>query len=500
MKKETWILLAVILASGVAFLDGSVVNLALPAFQKDFGATVIDLQWVINGYTLALASLLLIGGRLGDYVGQRRVFSWGIVLFTLASVLCARASSIDQLIWFRAVQGIGAALMIPGSLAIIMTNFAENRRGQIFGLWAGITGGMAAAGSFFGGWLIQTFNWPSIFYVNVIIGALALWATLTHVPESTHHGKEKLDWWGTLLITLGLVGICFGLIEGPALGWASQSIITSLVVGVLALIIFVFVEAKIQNPLVPLSIFKNWLVSGSNLVTLFLYFALNSTFVLLALNLQQIQGYSPSHTALALVAFPLILLFLSGPAGKMADRIGPRQPMIWGPIVVSAAMALLAVSGVGRSYVVAFLPGIILWALGMCLIIAPLTKSAMSVEGRLAGAASGINNAVSRIAALLAIAVFGAVMIVLFTAQIKVALADTTLDLSMQTHIASQSNKLAGLSIPSEWTKIEQTEAHQSVQTAFLYGYKRLMLLNAALALLSGLIASATIRSPKKDI
>lgn len=494
-NQKNLILIATILASGMAFLDSSVVNLALPALQRDFGANFVDIQWVINAYALSSASLLLLGGALGDRFGQRKMFSGGILLFMLASLGASLAHAIDHLIFWRAIQGLGAAIMIPGSLAIINVSFPEDTRGRVIGLWAGASGGMAAFGSFLGGVLIEKFDWPAVFYINIPLGLIALWGTLQAVRDHEHE-KRSLDIAGTIFITLGLLGLAYGLMQAPVAGWNNWHISGSVIAGLIAIVVFVVVEMRSKMPMVPLEIFRNKNVLGANLVTFFLYGALAAVFLLLALNLQQVQGLLPATAAVGLLPFPIIIMLFAGRGGEIADRIGPRVPMVIGPLLVAIGMVALALPGVGVS-IWYFLPGIVLWALGMCVVIAPLTKSALSVEARLSGAASGVNNAVSRVAGLLAIAVFGGIMVGLFNAHLHTALNATDLNEPMKQEIQAQSNKLAGITVPDTWTDHEQEHARQSIQSAFVYGYSRLIYLNAILAGLSALIAALTIRNQK---
>lgn len=487
------ILVATVLASGMAFLDSSIVNIALPSLQKSFGATFIDMQWVINAYALTSAALLLLGGALGDRFGQRKVFSAGIGLFIAASLSAAFAHSLLLLIIARAVQGLGAAIMIPGSLAILNVSFPENERGRVIGLWAGVSGGMAAFGSFLGGVLIQHFGWQSVFYINVPLGIIALCACLVSVRDHAHE-KRALDIVGTLLITFGLFGIAYGLMEAPIVGWGTWQTSGSLVIGVLLLISFIRQEMKSRTPMVPLEIFKNSNVVGANLATFFLYGALSAVFFLLALNLQQVQGLSPSATAIGLLPFPLLIMLFAGRGGQWADKIGPRMPMILGPLLVASGMALLAVPSVGVP-VWYFLPGIVLWALGMCVIIAPLTKSALSVEMKLSGAASGVNNAVSRVAGLLAIAVIGIAMIGLFHKSLNVSLQPIALSSGEQQQISGHVDQLAGMELPSSLDADRALAVHEAVKLSFVYAWRWIILVNVIFALLSSFIAVKTIRN-----
>lgn len=492
------VLIATILASGMAFLAGTAVSIALPTIQSFFNSTITGIQWVVNAYVLALAVLILISGSLGDRFGRKRIFCYGIIVFIVGSLLSGFAKTIAQLIAFQAFQGVGAAMMIPGSLAIINSCFAESHRGHAIGLWAGFSGGIAAFGPFLGGFLVETFSWPAVFFINVPIGLLAFFVTLQFVPESRDPSARRLDWWGTLFIALGLSGIAYGLIMGPVNGWSSPLVLTSLIGGILAFIFFIILERKIPEPVVPFSIFRNPLVTGANLATFLLYFALNGMIFFLVLNFQQVQGYSPIFAGLALLPPIILITFLSGPAGSLADKIGPRLQMIAGPFIVALGMALLIIPGTDANYYTHFMPGLILFGGGMAFVIAPLTKSALSVPQKFSGVASGVNNAVSRIAALMAIAVLGAIMISVFTGHFTRAVRVSSLDSEEKIQMLSQATKLGGIVIPDAFGQIARIEAQRAVRESFVSGFRWVMGISAFLAFLSAVIAAVTIRSKKK--
>jgi EmrB/QacA subfamily drug resistance transporter len=491
------ILFATILASGMAFLDGSVVNIAVPSIQANLHATLSGIQWVINGYALMLCALILISGALGDRYGRKKVFLYGIGVFIITSLLCSISQSITQLAIFRAIQGIGGAMMIPGSLSIINNSFEEKIRGKAIGMWSGFAGGVAALGPFLGGWLVETFGWPAIFYINIPIGLLALFLTIKYVPESRNHESTKIDFAGTLLLFLSLLGISYGLISGGDLGWNNPLIISSFCLGILLFIGFIVVEKDQREPLIPFSIFKSPLVVGANLVTLFLYFALSGVIFFFVLNLQQVQHYSPIAAGLSLLPTILLITFLSGPGGSYADKYGPRVPMIIGPLLVAIGMGLLVLPGRQAQYVTEYLPGLLLFGLGMSLVIAPLTKSALAVETNHSGAASGVNNAVSRLAGLLAVALLGAVMVSLFTTQLRTRLHTSDLPHSKQQIILDQENKLGGIEVPGYFSPEESAVARETIEESFIYSFKWAMGINALLALASAVIAFFTIRNKK---
>lgn len=493
-----WILLATLLASGTAFLMGTAVIVALPVIQSYFRIGITGIQWVINAHLLSLAALLLIGGSLGDRFGRKRIFIVGIAIFAVGAILSGFARTIGLLIGFQALQGVGSALMIPQSLALINAYFAENQRGQAIGLWAGLSGGIAALGPWLGGWMVESFSWQAVFFMTVPLSILALVVTLIFIPESRNPGARKVDWLGTLFIFLGLLGIAYGLITGPVAGWDTPVVLMGLIGGPVAIIIFIVTELRQTEPLVPLHLFRNPLVAGANSVTFVLYFALNGVIFFLVLNLQQVQGYSPATAGLGLLPPIVLIAFLAGPAGALADRIGPRLQMVVGPLIVALGMALLTLGGPDASYLKHFLPGLVLFGLGMSLVIAPLTKCALAVEPQFSGAASGVNNAVSRVAALMAVAVLGAIVFSTFTTRLNDTISASELPQEQQIQILSQSDRLGGIIIPDTFDETTRTVAINAIRESFVYGFRWAMGICAVLALAGALLSAITIHSPPR--
>ncbi len=392
-----WVLVATVLGSSMAMLDGTVVNLALPRIGTDLDASFSGLQWILNGYTLALAALILVGGGLGDRLGRRRMFVIGAAAFTVASVLCAVSMSVPMLIGARVLQGAAAALLTPASLAIIEASFDPADRGRAIGAWSGLGGVATAIGPFLGGWLVDAASWRYVFLLNVPLGVVVVAVATRHVPETRDpHATGRIDVPGATLGALALAGLTLGLSETS---WPLA------IAGVVFLGAFVVVEQRTHRPLVPMSMFSSPVFSGTNSVTLLLYGALGVVFFLLALVLQGPLGYTPLQAGAATVPITIAMLLLSSRAGALAERIGPRLPMTVGPLLVAAAMLLLTRIEPGSSYWTDVLPGVVVFGLGLSLTVAPLTATALgAVDDEHAGVASGVNNAVARTGQLLAVA------------------------------------------------------------------------------------------------
>jgi EmrB/QacA subfamily drug resistance transporter len=405
-SRARWVLAATALGSGMAFLDGTVVNVALPAMGEELDADVAGLQWIVNAYMLPLAALILLSGSLGDRLGRRRVFVVGVVWFAVASVICTVAPNLEVMIVGRVLQGVGGALLTPGSLAILQTSFAPSDRGKAVGAWSGLTSVAAAVGPFVGGSLIDSGSWRLIFLLNIPIALVTVLITLRHVPETRDEtATGKLDLTGAVLATLGLAGLTFGLISAGDHGWSDPLVVTSLAVGVVALAVFVEVERRSSHPMLPPGIFANIRFTGANLVTVAVYGGLGTATFLLVVYLQTVLGYSALWAGAALLPMTILMLLLSGYAGGLADRIGARIPMTVGPLLMGAGFLLMLRIEPGASYVNAVLPAVVVLGLGLVATVAPLTATVLSsVEDHHAGIASGVNNAIARSAQLMAVA------------------------------------------------------------------------------------------------
>jgi EmrB/QacA subfamily drug resistance transporter len=487
-----WVLAATILGSSMVFIDGTVVNVALPALQSSFHATVVDVQWVVESYGLFLAALILVGGALGDHFGRRRIFLLGVGIFAAASAACGFSSNVEQLIIGRCIQGVGAAFLVPGSLAIISACFDEKSRGQAIGTWSGFTAITAALGPVLGGSLVEHASWHWIFFINLPLAAVVIAVSLGHIPESRGAGSasEPIDWTGALIATLGLGGVTYGFIESASLGWSRPSVFGSLIAGVVALAVFVFIEARVASPMVPLTLFKSRAFSGANLLTLFLYAALGIFFFLFPLNLIQVQRYSATATGAAALPMIVLVFLLSRWSGRLVTRYGARAPLVVGPLVAAAGFILFAVPGVGGSYWETFFPAFVVLGLGMAVSVAPLTTVVMnSIDQDDAGAASGINNAVARVAGVLAIAIFGIVMVSVFSLNLKHRLVSLGVSPAILHEVQANAIKLAGLELPSGLDANTSAVIRAAISQAFVFGFRVVVLICAGLSVASGVVA-----------
>jgi EmrB/QacA subfamily drug resistance transporter len=396
-----------VLGSSLAFIDSTVVNIALPAIGEDLGGGAAGLQWTVNGYALSLASLILLGGSLGDRFGRKRVFLIGVGWFALASLLCGLAQSMEMLIAARALQGIGGALLTPGALAILEASFAREDRARAIGAWSGLAGVGGALGPFLGGWLVQIGDWRFIFLINVPIAALVILVAARHVPESRNpDAPRELDVAGVLTGAAGLGGLTYGFTAWPAHGPGSPQVLIGLLIGVAGMVAFILTEHRSRHPMLPLGIFGARAFTGANVVTFLVYAANGGVFFLVVLNLQVVAGFEPLAAGVALLPVTVLMLLLSARAGALGQRIGPRIPMTVGPLISAAGLLWMSRIGPGASYWTDVLPSVIVFGLGVCLLVAPLTATALgALDDSLAGIASGVNNAVARAAGLLAVAI-----------------------------------------------------------------------------------------------
>jgi EmrB/QacA subfamily drug resistance transporter len=408
--KGRWVVAATVLGSGIAALDATVVGIALPAIGRDFHTGVGSVQWVVDAYTLTLAGLLLLGGTLGDSYGRRKMFAIGTAWFALASLLCGVAPSVQVLIAARALQGVGGALLVPGSLAILQASFAEEDRAAAIGAWSGLGGLATAIGPFLGGYLIGAVSWRLVFFINLPLAVAVLAITARHVPETKAPGPvPRLDVKGAACISGALAGITYGLIAASSYGWGSVPVLVPLAVGAALLALFIWVEDKEPQPMLPLGVFRSRQFSAANAETFVVYAALGGLLFLLPTVLQVVSGYSPLASGAALLPVTFIMLALSSRSGRLASRIGPRLQMSVGPLVIAASFLLFTRIGGSGSYLTEVLPGVVVFGLGVAIMVAPLTATALAAApADHAGVASAVNNDVARAAGLIAVAVLPA--------------------------------------------------------------------------------------------
>lgn len=505
---ETWVLVATIMASSMSFISTTALNLILPALQDDLKVGGAQVLWIVNANALLLSALILVGGSLGDHYGRKRIFTLGIVVFSAASVVCGLAPTVGLLIAARAAQGVGGALMVPGSLAILSASFPPERRGRAIGTWSTFSTMTTAFGPILGGWLASQGLWRWVFFINVPLALVALYALL-RVPESRDEtASRQLDYTGALLVTLGLAGITYGFIQAPDFGFGDIRIAAALAGGAAALAAFIRVQARSDHPMMPLRLFRSRTFSGANALTFFLYAALSGSLFFLPLNLIQVQGYPAEMAALALLPFTLLLTALSRWAGGLIDRVGARLPLIIGPTITGAGFAALAVPGLTGSagdYWLTYFPGVVLLGVGMGITVAPLTTAVMiSAPSSSTGIASGINNTVARSAGVLAVAVLGAVGLLVFGALLRTNTPGLNLPDAVRVDIEAEASKLGDARVPPSLTAhiIQGSQnglkwglADQTIRLAFVDTFRLITLAGAGLSWLSALMAWLLVES-----
>ena len=495
-----WIMVSAILASAMAFIDSTALNVVLPSLQKSLNATGTDLFWLLNAYLLMLASLILIGGSLGDKLGRKKIFMLGIFIFIIGSAACGFAPSVFLLIVFRIIQGIGGALMIPGSLSLISSSINENERGKAIGTWSAITTMVTIGGPVLGGTLGDAGLWRYIFFINVPIGLAALIILSLKVKESQNENEDQaIDIWGAITIALSLALLTFGFLRIPAIGFHHPQVYITLPLGILLLIAFLLIEKKSKHPMMPLYLFTNATFTGVNLLTFFLYAGLAAGMLFLSLNLVQVQGYSQLQSGLTFLPFTILMITIARYAGSIADKHGPRLLLIIGPAIAGAGLLMLSfvkqTTGPG-AYWTTFFPGILIFGLGMSLTVAPLTATVMgSVRDHLSGTASGVNNALTRISNVFANAIFGALAVLFFAGALQEKITYIPLDTNIKQAVVAEAVNLGNAKVPPVVDSKNKSTIEHAYHESFIHAFADIMRISAGLGFLGALMSFIFIKN-----
>src|SRR5918995_913006 len=490
-----WVVAAASLGSGMAFLDSTVLNVALPAVQADLGASARDAQWIYGAFALVLSALLLVGGTLGDRYGRRRAFVLGAAIFAAASVWCALAPGPGHLVAARAVQGAGGALLVPASLAIVGASFEGKLRAKAIGTWAALSGTAMAVGPVLGGWLVEEVSWRAAFLIVPALASAAVPIALWHVPESRDPEARRPDLVGAILATGGLAGLVYGLIEFSSSGLGDPRVLAALIVGVLALAAFVLVESRIKDPMLPLSLFRSRGFGGANLVTLLFYMALTGSLYLLPFLMMQVHGYSAFVAGSVFLPFVAMAFLIGRLSGRICARFGARLPLVVASLAVAAGLLLFALPDAQHgSYWTLFFPGMVVQGFGMALVITPLTTVVLgSVESERSGLASGVNNAVTRMAGLLAVAVLGMIVYATFSANLDASLQGLDLPRGVRGELEAAKEDLGAAEGPESVDAETAAQIERAIDGSFVAGFRAVMLVSAGLALASALTAALLV-------
>ncbi len=502
--KGKWIMVSAILASAMAFIDGTALNVVLPALQQSLNATGSDLFWILNAYLLMLASLVLLGGALGDHLGRKKIFMAGILIFIAGSAACGMAGSVMLLVVFRLLQGIGGALMIPGSLSLISSSIDEKERGKAIGTWSAYTTVVTMGGPVLGGALADAGLWRYIFFINVPIGLAALLMLALRVKEikDDTQSTQALDFPGAVVIVFALAALTFGFLRIPSAGFENPMVLGSLAAGLLLLFLFLYIEYKSSHPMMPLKLFTGSTFSGANLLTFFLYAGLGAGMLFLSLNLVQVQGYSQLQSGLTFLPFTLLMVSLAQFAGKLADKYGPRLFLITGPATAGAGLLMLSFVGQTNgpaAYWTTFFPGVLVFGLGMSFTVAPLTTAVMSaVSDHFSGTASGINNAITRIANVFANAIFGAIAVLLFSNALTLQIKNLPLNTAAKVAVTREAVNLGNAQVPAGLDNQVKSLVKTAYHNSFIHTYALIMRISALLGFLAALMSVLFIK--KKEL
>jgi EmrB/QacA subfamily drug resistance transporter len=498
-----WTLTACIIASSMAFIDTSALNVVLPSLQEDLEATGTDLFWVLNSYLVMLSSLIIVGGSLGDKLGRVKIFKWGIILFIVASILCGLANTINQLIWFRILQGTGGALMIPGSLAIISATFSDQEKGKAIGTWSAATVLVTMGGPILGGALADIGLWRLIFFINVPLGIITVIMLFLKVPESkAPENKHRIDWKGAFFLAFSLATFTFGFLNIPELGISNSWSYLPLLIGLVSFGVFLYVEKKVEAPMMPLEIFKNLTFSGVNLLTFFLYAGLSAVMLFLSLNMIQIQGYTQMQAGLTFLPFTILMALIARKVGALSDKWGSRNFLIAGPFVTAIGFVMLGLVGKTNGiedFWTTFFPGILLFGLGMSITVVPLTSTVMlSIGNDQAGIASGVNNSITRISGTVINAILGAGAVFIFTVLVSNQVETLQLSSQLSDSIIQESINFGEAQVPSNVPSEHIKGIQQIYTTSFISTYRWVCYISAAMALLAAVFAVFMLKSRSK--
>jgi EmrB/QacA subfamily drug resistance transporter len=491
-SSRPWVIAAASLGSGMAFLDSTILNVALPAVQADLGASVREVQWTYGAYALVLSALLLVGGTLGDRFGRRRAFVLGAAIFATASAWCALAPGPAQLIAARAVQGVGGALLVPASLAIVGASFEGRLKAQAIGTWGALSAIAMAVGPVLGGWLVEEVSWRAAFLINPVLAAVAIPIALWHVPESRDPEAHNLDLGGAVLAMTGLAGLVYGLIESSVWGLGAPRVLAALVLGSIALAAFVSVERHAKDPMVPPSLFRSRNFDGANLVTLLFYMALTGSLYFLPFLMMQVHGYSAFVAGSVFLPFVAMAFLIGRLSGGISARFGTKIPLVVASLALLAGLLLFAVPGVEHgSYWTSFFPAMVVQGVGMALAITPLTTVALgSVDREHSGLASGVNNAVARVAGLLAVALLGVFVYGVFSMSLDARLDSMELSGDVRREMEAAKTHLGAAEAPKGVEAGTEAHIERAIDESFVAGFRAVMLVSAGLALASALVAA----------
>src|SRR5918998_1834151 len=490
-----WVIAAASLGSGMAFLDSTILNVALPALQSELGASVREVQWTYGAYALVLSALLLVGGTLGDRFGRRRLFVLGAAIFAVASVWCALAPGPAQLITARGVQGIGGALLVPGSLAIIGASFEGRLKAKAIGTWGALSAIAMAVGPVLGGLLVEEVSWRAAFLINPVLAIVAIPIALWHVPESRDPEAHNLDLIGAVLATTGLAGLVYALIESSAWGLGAPRVLVALTVGLIGLASFIWVERHVKDPMVPPSLFRSRTFDGANLVTLLFYMALTGSLYFLPFLMMQVHGYSALVAGSVFLPFVAMAFLIGRLSGRISARFGTKIPLVVASLAVLVGLLLFAVPGVEHdSYWTSFFPAMLVQGIGMALAITPLTTAALgSVHREHSGLASGVNNAVARVAGLMAVALLGVFVYGVFSMSLDARLHSMDLSEEVRSEMEAAKTHLGAAEAPEGVNAGTEAHIERAIDESFVAGFRAVMLASAGLALASALVAALLV-------